>query len=145
MSATFLVDLATNTKLGYSIVPGTTISTDTTTSGTAVDCQLTDGPIHGFFCTGNAGDATTTVQFKLTESATSGGSYSDIADGVKTALAGSTTLNDNLVTVVSAAKRKMRYVKCVVVTAGGGTPNVPVAAFVMGRLKISGTGTGYVT
>ena len=145
MSATFMIDFENNALLGYSIVPGTTISTDTTTSGTAVDCQTTEGPIHGFFLTGNAGDASTLIQFKLQESDTSGGSYTDIADGVNTALAASATANDNQVIVISAAKRSKRYVKAVVVTSGGGTPSVPVAAFVMGRKKITGSGQGYVS
>ena len=140
-----MIDFENNALLGYSIVPGTTISTDTTTSGTAVDCQTTEGPIHGFFLTGNAGDASTLIQFKLQESDTSGGSYTDIADGVNTALAASATANDNQVIVISAAKRSKRYVKAVVVTSGGGTPSVPVAAFVMGRKKITGSGQGYVS
>src|SRR5574338_19026 len=109
MSATFLIDIANAGITGYSIVPGTTISSDTTTSGTAVDCLLMEGPIHGFFCTGNAGDGSTTIQFKLQECDTSGGSYTDISDGVNSA-----------------------------VTAGGGSPSVPVTAFVLGRRKISG-------
>jgi len=145
VSATFLIDLENTTLLGASIVPGTTISTDTTTSGSAVDCQTTEGPIHGVFLTGNAGDASTTIQFKLQESDTSGGSYTDIADGVNTALAGSATANDNLVTIISATKRSKRYVKAVVVTAGGGTPSVPVAACIVGRKKITGSGQGYVS
>lgn len=145
MSATFLTDLKNVSQTGYSIVPGTTISTDTTTSGTAVDCNLTEGPISGVFLTGNAGDSATLIQFKLQECATSGGSYTDIADGVNSALAGSATLNDNLVTIITAAKRTLRYVKAVVVTSGGGTPSVPVAAFVLGRKKIVGSGAGNYT
>jgi hypothetical protein len=145
MAATHLIDLEHIADAQDSIVPGTTISSDTTTSGNAVDCLGMEGPVHGVFLTGNAGDASTTIQFKLQECATSGGSYTDIADGVNDALAGSATANDNLVTIISATKRTMRYVKCVVVTAGGGTPSVPVAAFVLGRKKISGTGTGYVS
>lgn len=101
--------------------------------------------MHAFFLTGNAGDGSTLIQFKLQESDTSGGSYTDIADGVNTALAASATANDNLVVVISAAKRSKRYVKAVVVTSGGGTPSVPVAAFVMGRKKITGSGQGYVS
>lgn len=143
MSATFLTDLKNVSKIGYSIVPGTTISTDTTTGGTAVDMQDTEGPIHGIFLTGNAGDASTTIQFKLQESTTGSGDWTDVADGVNDALAASASANDNLAVIISAAKRTKRYVRAAVVTAGGGTPSVPVAATVLGRKKIVGSGTGY--
>jgi hypothetical protein len=143
MSFSFPGDLKNTTLLGYSIVPGTTISSDTTTSGTAVDCLLVEGPMTAFFLTGNAGDGSTLIQFKVQESDTSGGSYTDVTDGVLTARAASATLNDNLVIPITFAKRTKRYLKCVVVTSGGGTPSVPCAAFVLGRLKISGSGTGY--
>ncbi len=145
MSATFFTDVEHVALLGASIVPGTTISTDTTTDGTAVDTLLTEGPITGFFLTGNSGDATSTITFSLVECATSGGSYTAITDGALTTRTGSTTTNDNLAVAVTATNRTMRYVKCRVVTAGGGTPSFPTAAFVMGRRKIVGTGTGTVT
>jgi hypothetical protein len=142
MSATFFTDVKNTGLLGASIVPGTTISTNTTTDGTAVDCQLTEGPITGFFLTGDAGDASTTLTFSLVECDTSGGTYTAIADGALATRAGSATANDNLAVCVTATKRTKRYVKCRVVTAGGGTPSVPVAAFVLGRKKIVGTGDG---
>lgn len=135
---TFLLDLENGTKLGPSILPGTTITTDTTTSGTAVDCLEVDGPVTGLFFTGNSGDASTTIVFKLTECDTSGGTYTDIADGVNSALAGSATLNDNLFTAITCNKRTKRYVKCAVTTAGGGTPSVTICAGVIGKKKITG-------
>lgn len=141
----YFSDVASTAYATYSIVPGTTISTDTTTSGTAIDMQTTEGPVTGVFLTGNAGDASTTITFKLMECDTSGGVYTNIADGVGSTLAASASANDNLVTLITATKRTKRYVKCVVVTAGGGTPSVPVAAFAFARKKISGTGTGYVS
>ena len=110
MSATFLHDVEGVALLGYSIVPGTTISSDTTTDGTAVDCLTADGPVTVFFCTGNAGDGSTTIQFKVIECDTSGGTYTVVSDGSNDALAASTTANDNLVTAISAAKRTKRYV-----------------------------------
>jgi len=145
MSSTFLVDVANVSMVGASVVPGTTINSDTTTDGSAVDCLDVDGPITGVFLTGNAGDASTTITFSLVESDTSGGTYTAMTDGALATLAGSATANDNLVKVVTSAKRTKRYVKCRVVTAGGGTPSVPCAAFVLGRKKIVGTGTGYST
>ncbi len=145
MSATALLDVQHVGLLGHSIAPGTTISTDTTTDGTAIDMQLSDGPITGFFHLGAAGDGTSVIQFKLIECDTSGGSYTVIADGTATALTASATANDNTVTALTATKRSMRYVKARVVTTGGGTPSFAVSSFVLGRKKITGSGTGYVS
>lgn len=126
-----------------SIVPGTTISTDTTTDGNAVDCDGADDHITGVFLTGNAGDASTVITLRLVECATSGGSYTAIS-GAEIVLTASATANDNLVKFISTRNRSLRYVKCRVVTSGGGTPSVPVAACVIARKKISG-GNDYVT
>lgn len=143
--STWLTDIEGVALLGASIVPGTTISSDTTTDGSAVDCLTGEGPVTVFFATGNSGDASTTIQFIVVESDTSGGTYTAVADGTNTALAGSATANDNLVVAITAAKRTKRYVKARVVTAGGGTPSVPVTAFVATRKKLVGTGTGTLT
>lgn len=145
MSSSFITDLANVSSVGASIVPGTTITTDTTTDGSAVDCLDMDGSVTGVFLTGNAGDASTTLTFSLVESDTSGGTYTAMTDGNLSTLSGSATANDNVVRLVTSAKRTKRYVKCRVVTAGGGTPSVPCAAFVLGRKKIAGTGTGFST
>lgn len=145
MSFSFPGDLA-NVALADvdSIVPGTTITTDTTTDGNAVDCNDSDDHITGVFLTGNAGDASTVITLRLVESDTSGGSYTAIA-GAEIVLAASATANDNLVKFISTRLRAKRWVKCRVVTSGGGTPSVPVAAFVVTRKRITGTGTGYVS
>lgn len=135
--AHWFVDLEGVCEGQDSIVPGTTISSDTTTDGNAVDCLAYDGPIHGIFMTGNAGDGSTVIQFKLIECATSGGTYTVIDDGTATALTASATANDNLVNIITAHKRTQRYVKCRVVTSGGGTPSVPIAAGVLGHKKIA--------
>lgn len=143
MGFSFLGDVA-NIALGSvaSIVPGTTISSATTTDGSAVDCEDSDGHITGCFLTGDAGDGSTTITMSLIECATSGGSYTAIS-GATLTLAGSATANDNLVKFISTAFRSLRYVKCRIVTAGG-TPSVPCAAFVLARKKISG-GNSYLT
>jgi len=145
MSATFLTDLENVALTGAGHVPGTTISTATTTLGTAVDCQAMEGPISGIFLTGNVGDATLTLQFKLQESDTSGGSYTDIADGVGSVSTASASANDNLVTIITATQRTKRYVKTAIVSAGGGTLSAPVASAVVGRKKIVGSSTGTYT
>lgn len=125
-----------------SIVPGTTISSDTTTDGNAVDCLNADDHITGVFLTGNAGDASTVITLSLVESDTSGGSYTAIS-GASLALTASASANDNQVKFISTRLRSKRWVKCRVVTSGGGTPSVPCAAFVLARKKISGSGVGY--
>lgn len=135
-------DLENAALLGNSI--HATISTDTSTVGTAVDCLLSDGPIHAIISTGNCGDASTSFYVKLTECATSGGSYTDISGALSATYTGA-TLGDNLALAVSTPYRSLRYVKAVVVTSGGGTPSVPIAVTILGRKKISGTGTGYVS
>ncbi len=103
-----------------------------------------DGPIHGIFHIGNSGDGSTVITVSVVQCATSGGSYEAIDDGALTALTASTTANDNSINVVHVTKRTMRYVKARVVTLGG-TPSVPISAMIVGRKKISGTGSGYVS
>lgn len=142
MSATFLTDLELNAFLGFTY--SGTITSDTTTNGSAVDCALSDGVIHLVGIVGNYGDASTQAVVKLQESDTSGGTYTDIS-GATTTLAASATANDNSVFAVQAIYRSKQYVRGVVVTSGGGTPSVPIALAVVGRKKITGSGTGTVT
>jgi len=44
--------------------------------------------------------------------------------------------------VIHATKRTKRWLKAGLTTAGGGTPSVPLSAFILGRKKISGVGNG---
>ena len=127
-----------------SIVPGTTIASDTTTDGNAVDAVDSDDHITAVFLIGNSGDGSTTVSLRIVESDTSGGSYTLIS-GAQKDLGASATANDNTVHFISTRLRSKRWLKARVVTAGGGTPSVPVAAAFLLRKKITGTGTGYVT
>lgn len=136
---TFLIDLLNAALLGKSL--HATITTNTTTNGAGVDCQLTDGPVHGIYSFADYGDANTQTILKLQES-DDNITFSDI-DGATVTLAASATANDNIAGVIPAPFRKKQYVRAVAVTSGGGTPSVPVSCCIMGRKKITGVGTGY--
>lgn len=139
MPATFLVDPKNTfefTAAGYA-----TISTDTTTDSAAVDCLDAEGYVFGLVQIGDSGDASTTITLSLIESDASAGTYSEV-DGSEVALAASATANDTTYHVLNGHLRTLRYVKVRIVTAGGGTPAVPVATAVVWRKKIAGTGNG---
>ncbi len=138
--ATQLTDLVTTGQLAMTYYG--TITTDTTTASTAVDCQLIDGPIHAVVVVGNYGDSSTTAVVSFTESDTSAGSYTAISGADTLSLSASATANDNSAHFIKADKRSKRYVKMSVLTAGGGTPSVPLAMAIFGRKKISGEGSG---
>lgn len=142
MSATFLIDLQHTVQGAASVAPQT-IASNTTVNGSGVDLQLSDGPCHAFVITGDAGDGTTTIQVKLQESDTSGGTYTDIS-GATTTLSGSATANDNLAYAISTNQRLKRWVRAVVITASGVAVSVPIAVAVFARKKIVG-GAGYVS
>jgi hypothetical protein len=141
MSAHPLADLENHVVKGFSI--HSTIATDTTTNGTAVDMGDSDGPVYGIVSIGNSGDASTTIQVKLQESDASGGTYTDVS-GATVSLAASATANDNTVDILKGLRTK-QYVRAVVVTAGGGTPSVPIAVQVWSQRKYGRTNTGYST
>lgn len=92
---------------------------------------------------GNSGDASTTITMSLVECATSGGTYTAIT-GASKALSASATANDNTTHWVFVPNWNQRYVKTRVVTAGGGTPSVPISIGVLARKKIGG-GSGTLT
>jgi hypothetical protein len=104
--------------------------------------QLTEGPVHGIFSVANYGDANTQTVLKLQEShTTTDGDFVDITGATHT-LAASATANDNSTVTITAKARSRRYVRAVAVTSGGGTVSVPVSGVIVGRKKITGTGTG---
>jgi len=144
MAQGFLDDLK-NTALqnGASIAPQT-LTAVATTNGTAVDCDLTDGAITMQVVTGETGDATLVLNAKLQESDTSGGTYTDVVEGAIAPITGATA-GDNRVVMVSTRKRTKRFCRAVVTLAGAGTLSVAIAAFITGRLRITGTGTGHQT
>ena len=141
MSSTFFVDVANSVLTSSSIVPQV-IASSGVTSGSAVDLITAEGPVSLLLMTGATGDATLTLDCKLQESDTSGGTYSDITGSSITQLTGSTAA-DNTVQFVTTGKRTKRYVKAVLTLGGSGTISVAVAATVIARRKITGSGTGY--
>ena len=143
MSATFLTDLKNVVVGGVSILPQT-YSTAGTKTGSAVDLLTADGPVSLLAVTGDCGDANTNFYFRLTECDTSGGTYTTMADSTSDTYTGATA-GDNLMVVVSSAKRTKRYVKAECVIATTGTASVPVSVAVLARKKIVGTGDGSIT
>lgn len=139
MPATFLVDAKNTLAFDYSYFG--TIVTDTTTTGSAVDCQLGDGMTHLHYIVGAYGDLVTQAVIKLQESADGSTSWTDITDATVT-LAASATANDETAGFISTKLRSKRYVRVAIVTSGGGTVSVQVAASVGFRKKIAGTGNG---
>lgn len=142
MSATFLPDLSTAGLLGYSYLG--TITSNTTTNGTGVDCLNVDGPVYGVVITGDCGDATTTITVNLTES--SDNTTFTAITGASVARAASATANDNVAFFVKEdGNRSKRYVRAEIVTASGSSISVPIAVAILGRKKVSGSGGGTYT
>ena len=124
----FLNDLANELLPGtgaQSIVPQVATSTVT---GAAVDLLETDGPCFAFLALGTVSGTAPTLALKMTEAATSGGTYADITGAtLATQVASSKFL-------VLTFKRSMRFVKAVA-TFGGTTPSFAVACLVVGQKK----------
>ncbi len=151
MAATFLTDIAGVAITGVSILPQT-IASATTVSGSAVDLQQGEDTVFGELLTGNCGDSTLTLTAKLQEAIEDTASpgnplssdWSDFSPAAAfTGGAGATTL-DNAAQMLTG-RRSKRFVRVAVTTTGGGTLSAPVAASVLCRKKISGTGNGAIT
>lgn len=137
---THIVDFA-NQALGDYSLRSAAADTATRTGG-GVDLQLTDGPVHGVFAVGATDFASgdESYVFKLQESDTSGGTYTDIAGATVSWLA---TAGDvqNTVKIVTTKLRSKRWVRAVV-TISGTTPSAFTSAYVFGQKKIlGGSGT----
>jgi hypothetical protein len=144
MSFSLAGDLKNTAFSGGSIFPQT-IASNTTVNGTYVDCLLTDDHLSAVITLGDYGDATTTLAVKLQEADTSGGSGVQDISGATASFAASATANDNTVTFITTRLRSKRYVRVVATTAAGASISVPISVTLIGRKKITGTGTGYVT
>lgn len=149
-------DIGATYLLASSIRPQT-IASATTTNGVAVDLLKCDDVVSALVQTGDCGDSTLTLDVKIQEAkedpASAGNPLaSDWSDmvGQTTATAAITQLTgatnaDNKVVAVTSRRRTKRFARVVVITGGGGTLSVPICATLLSRLKISGTGVGYVT
>jgi len=99
--------------------------TASTKTGSAVDLQDLEGDMECIL-DAEAGGASVTYAVKLTESDTSGGSYSDVASGAFTTTAADTASVQKLTVNTDEMKR---FIKVVVTVAGGsGTGAVSVSA-----------------
>ncbi|NBW10082.1 MAG: hypothetical protein EBR82_18845 [Caulobacteraceae bacterium] len=132
------VDLRNQLVGAPSQLPGSTaLSGTTAANGSAVDCDLADGPIYGIFNTGAATGSPTsfTVTCKLQESDTSGGTYTDLVSQTTLVLSAGSTMG-----IIQGIRTK-RYVRTVVTPAftGGSSPTVPTSANVVGQKRRIGT------
>ena len=99
--------------------------TASTKTGSAVDLQNLEGDIECIL-DAEAGGSSVTYAVKLTESDTSGGSYTDVASGAFTTTAANTASVQKLTVNTDEMKR---FIKVVVTVAGGsGTGAVSVSA-----------------
>ena len=97
--------------------------TASTKTGSAVDLQDYEGDI-ALSLDAEAGGSGITYAVKLTESDTSGGTYTDVSGGAFTTTTANTALVEQLVVNSDEIKR---FIKCVVTVAGGsGTGAVSV-------------------
>lgn len=137
MSSTFIHDLKNSAVAEVSNPPAGAVTSDVTTSATAVDCHLMEGPISLLIAAGatDFSSSDETYTFQLYESDTSGGTYTPVPGSTVNVTAA------NSVAVVTTAHRKKRYVK-IYLTVGGTTPSIVYSGVVLGRKKLAGTGTG---
>jgi len=89
--------------------------TASTKTGSAVDLQDYEGDI-ALSLDAEAGGSGITYAVKLTESDTSGGTYTDVSGAAFTTTTANTALVEQLVVNSDEAKR---FIKCVVTVAGG--------------------------
>ncbi len=140
-----MIPLGSDFTLSYDLVYtySGTISSATTTTGTAVDAQPYEGPIHLFATTGNVGDGSTVITVKMQTASDS--AFTTPVDISGTAaskvLAASATANDNL-SFMLKGENTLRYVRVAIITLGG-TPSVPIAVAVFAKKK--GAGVGVLT
>ena len=105
-------NLGTKTTV-LSLLPNDVVTA--TGTGSAVDLVDYEGDI-ACILDAEAGGGSVTYAVKLTESATSGGTYTDVADGAFT----TTTANTALVEKISVNTDKLkRYIKVSITVAGG--------------------------
>ena len=135
MPATFLVDVPNVGIYKSSIRAQAALTANT--NGVAVDLIEAEGPVALLVFAGDidTSSADETYVVKLQESATSGGTYTDIT-GASVAITA-----DNAEGAVATGLRTKRFVRAVL-TVGGTTPSFLGVAAVLTRKKISGSGNG---
>jgi hypothetical protein len=137
---THIVDFANQAVGDYSL---RSAAADTATrTGGGVDLQLSDGPVHAVCAVGATDFASgdETYVFKLQESDTSGGTYSDISGATVSWTAVASDVQ-NTVKLITTKLRAKRWVRAVV-TIGGTTPSAFTSAYVFGQKKVlGGSGT----
>lgn len=139
MALAIISDFANVAQGGLSISPEAAITASA--NGSGIDMQLSDGPVHLIAMAGatdfTSGDET--YSWKLQESDTSGGTYTDITSSNGTSSVSTTAANTAV--YLSVNTRLKRWVRAVV-TIGGTTPSIVPAAYVFASKKTLGGGAG---
>jgi len=104
----------------------------TTETGSAIDLKDYVGDVKFILSTSAGGGTTPTLDVKLTECATSGGTYADISGAAWTQV---TDAADATESVVISADEQMRYIKAVA-TIAGTNPTFDMALIAVGVKKI---------
>lgn len=135
MSA-FLVDFKNVALYDVSTRPGAAVTASA--NGTAIDFQLTDGPVTLMVAAGTIDTASgdETYAYKIQESDTSSGTFTDISGASVSVTASNTCV---AVTTVLRSKRWLRVAS----TLAGTTPSIIASAVLFARRKQVGSGTGY--
>jgi hypothetical protein len=136
MPSTFLVDFPNAYVGDASIRPQAALTASA--NGGGVDMLKAEGPVTLLVANGATDFASLdeTYVVKLQESDTSGGTYADISGAPTVAVSAA-----NALAAVATQLRTKRWVRAVV-TIGGTTPSILIAAVVFALKKTSGTGGG---
>ena len=126
--STWINDLKNNCVVEYSIKPAAIAAT---TVGSAVDCNNCEGPMALIIPAGTVTDGEYTPS--ITESETSGGTYTAVTPHIGT-FAAITTANDET-TYVFGFKRTKRYVKVTLTETSAGSTGIVAAAILVGQKK----------
>lgn len=138
-----LTDIAGVGKLGYSLAPQT-VATATTTNGASFDCNHCEGRIQAVAITGNCGDSSLVLTFKVQEAVedpASAGSplssdWSDVTGGAFDSIGGASGADNTM--RAKAIDRTKRFLRMVATTAGAGTLSAPIAGGFIARKKMAG-------
>lgn len=124
-----------------------TISSATTTNGTGIDTSAyyPSGGCLLAIATGDCGDSTLGVTFKLQES-DDDSTYTDVSlnSFISNPTISGATAGDKVVKLLDCHLWSKRYLRAVITTTGGGTLSLPVSASIWFRKAVSGDKTGAI-
>jgi hypothetical protein len=129
-----MLGFSTEVKAARSISPA---NNTTTTTGAAVDCAGYDEALIVFNHGAMAGGSSPTIDVKLQECATSGGSYVDIAGAVFTQI---TTANDDAINVgrLRLDGARKQFIKAIATVGGSPTTAIYGVEVILGAKNFTG-------